>query len=122
MRIKEGAHVDGFSEPWRTDASSDPILHAFDVSAGEASAYANAEVLFAAYGGGAYEGAAEVVFRMNGDLYEVTGSHCSCNGLEGQWEPAKVNVGYLQKRKLSNYDYSNETLAAFAKMVSELGA
>lgn len=28
-----------------------------------------------------------IVFRKDGVLYEVQGSHCSCFGFEGQWEP-----------------------------------
>lgn len=31
-----------------------------------------------------------VVFRRDGVLYEVNGSHCSCYGFEGQWEPEEV--------------------------------
>lgn len=31
-----------------------------------------------------------VVFRRGGRLYEVNGSHCSCYGFEGQWEPEEV--------------------------------
>lgn len=31
-----------------------------------------------------------VVFRRAGELYEAHGSHCSCHGFEGQWEPEVV--------------------------------
>lgn len=34
-----------------------------------------------------YSGYSWVVFEKDGILYEVNGSHCSCYGLEGQWEP-----------------------------------
>ena len=37
-----------------------------------------------------YSGEAYVLFERDGDLFEVHGSHCSCYGLEGQWEPFRV--------------------------------
>lgn len=45
------------------------------------------EILYAKYYGEDYEGDAWVLFRKDGVLYEVNGSHCSCYGLEGQWIP-----------------------------------
>src|SRR5262245_340581 len=40
------------------------------------------EILFASYGNGDYCGDAMVLFRgVDGELYEVYGSHCSCHGL-----------------------------------------
>lgn len=59
-----------------------------------------AEVLFASYGGGSYDGDATVIFIRNGDLFEVGGSHCSCNGLEGQWVPARVTWDALAMREV----------------------
>ncbi len=56
------------------------------------------ELLFASYGGGSYEGDAFVLFRKDGKLYEVTGSHCSCYGLEGQWAPEATTVEALEAR------------------------
>src|ERR1700756_4478230 len=57
------------------------------------------EVLFASYGGGSYEGDALVIFKHDGKLYEVNGSHCSCYGLEGQWKPEETSVEALAMRK-----------------------
>jgi hypothetical protein len=45
------------------------------------------KILFSYYSHGNYEGSAFVLFEQNGILYEVNGFHCSCHGLEGQWEP-----------------------------------
>ncbi len=57
------------------------------------------DVLFAVYECGNYEGDSQVIYRApDGELYEVTGSHCSCHGLEGQWEPARVTVDALKMR------------------------
>ncbi len=61
-------------------------------------------ILFAAYENESYEGYAMVVFSKDGKLYEVNGSHCSCNGLEGQWQPEETN---LEALKLRNYSYGN---------------
>ena len=56
------------------------------------------DILYACYETPPYEGYAWVVFEKGGKLYEVNGSHCSCMGLEGQWEPEEVTVGALQLR------------------------
>ena len=45
-----------------------------------------------------YEGYAFVLFEQNGRLYEVNGSHCSCYGLEGQWDPEETSVEELKFR------------------------
>lgn len=51
------------------------------------SAYDNADE-------GDYEMWARVIYFDHTDrqLYEVHGSHCSCYGLEGQWEPKQVTA------------------------------
>jgi hypothetical protein len=43
--------------------------------------------IFAAYDIDGYEGSAVVLFIEHGNLYLNEGSHCSCYGLENQWEP-----------------------------------
>jgi hypothetical protein len=59
------------------------------------------EILFASYGGASYEGDAFVLFERAGKLYENTGGHCSCYGLEGQWEPEETTWDALVMRKLA---------------------
>lgn len=54
-------------------------------------------IIFAAYDCPDYEGYATVVFIEKGKLYVVTGSHCSCNGLEDQWDPDEMPVVALKK-------------------------
>ena len=53
------------------------------------------EVLLAAYSYADYEGQAYVLFRKEGQLFEVHGGHCSCYGLEGQWDPQAVTKNDL---------------------------
>ena len=86
------------------------------------------ELLFASYGGGSYEGDATVVFRRDGKLYEVSGSHCSCYGLEGQWEPEETSIAALaakgKKEVGSSYyflsEHDGEAYIAYWQMVEEL--
>ena len=63
--------------------------------------YKGVEILFASYGYENYSGDAFVLFRRDGKLYEVNGGHCSCYGLEGQWEPEETTIEALRHR-LSN--------------------
>jgi len=48
-------------------------------------------ILCAYYGTGGYNGWAYVFYQQEGKLYEVDGVHCSCFGLEGQWEPDETS-------------------------------
>lgn len=54
------------------------------------------EVLFGALISYSYEEEAFVLFRQDGKLYEVHGSHCSCYGFEGQWEPEETSLKALR--------------------------
>jgi hypothetical protein len=58
----------------------------------------NLEILLADYRYEAYEGLAWVLYRKDGKLFEVHGSHCSCYGLEGQWEPEETTVESIRHR------------------------
>jgi len=92
------------------------------------------QILFAAYGTEeAYSGSAIVVFRQpNGDLFVASGSHCSCNGLEGEWSPSKTTVEALAKERLgapedSDYwsrdtAYDTETRQAYRDLIARLTA
>ena len=56
--------------------------------------------LYANYDVDGFEGSAHVVFvGVDGDLYEVFGSHCSCFGLEDQWDIEITSVEYYLNRK-----------------------
>ena len=56
------------------------------------------EILYACYSYGDYSGDTHVIFREDGKLYEVNGGHCSCYGLEGQWEPEETSVEAMLAR------------------------
>jgi hypothetical protein len=80
-----------------------------------------ANVLLASYGTPSYEGYAFVLFERDGKLYEVDGSHCSCYGLEGQWEPEETNVEALlhrlDKGELGASSYDENPFAAELRKV-----
>jgi hypothetical protein len=64
---------------------------------------AGAEILVHYYSYEDYSGEAFVLFRRDGKLYEVNGSHCSCCGLEGQWGPEETDVKSLLHRVCEGY-------------------
>lgn len=89
--------------------------------------FIGAEVLFASYGTDNYSGDAFVLFRRDGKLFEVNGSHCSCYGLEGQWDPEETTVAALRHRltdgRLGQDDYSDNVFADdLARLLDTLDA
>ena len=58
----------------------------------------NGKILLAWYGYGDYDGSAFVLFERDGKLYEVNGGHCSCYGLEEQWDPEETTLEALRHR------------------------
>ena len=58
----------------------------------------NINILFASYNQANYEGKAWVLLEKEGKLFEVNGEHCSCYGVEGQWEPKQVSLETLKHR------------------------
>lgn len=73
----------------------------------------NNNILFASYGCANYSGDAWVLLEKEGVLYEVNGGHCSCYGLEGQWNPEEVVLKELENRLVNGEfgedDYSDNT-------------
>jgi len=60
------------------------------------------DILFAYYMYEEYSGRAFVLYQQVRVLYEVHGSHCSCNGLEDSWRPERTTWAALQMR---DFDY-----------------
>jgi len=90
----------------------DDVLREFCVSSKE---YNDINVLLAIYTYEDYDGSAFVLFERDGVLYEVNGGHCSCYGLEDQWDPEETSVEALRHRMENGYfggtyqyDYRNE--------------
>lgn len=57
--------------------------------------------------------------RASKALYEVSGSHCSCYGFEGQWEPSLTILEYLKSGHFQlptgGYDGNNAANEAAVK-------
>lgn len=63
-----------------------------------ADALTGATVHLARYQYEDYSGSAIVIFEKDGKLFEVNGGHCSCYGLEGQWEPEETSWQAIKMR------------------------
>lgn len=76
------------------------------------------EILFAAYGlEEAYSGSALVIYERDGELYEVHGSHCSCYGLEGQWEPEETTWEALRMGDRLRSGYATDAADAYTVLL-----
>lgn len=69
-----------------------------------------------------YSGDSSVFYRHDGKYYEAGGSHCSCYGLEGQWDPTEFDketfIEYL-KRSIET-DYSSFRIEAKKKVLRQV--
>jgi hypothetical protein len=72
----------------------------------------NLEFVYAFYEYEDYSGSAFVIYFNPEDeqYYEVHGGHCSCYGLENQWEPEVIGtvstfIEYLERRNLRHRHY-----------------
>lgn len=85
----------------------------------EATELDGCKIIFAAYTYEDYSGSALVIYQKGDKLYEVNGSHCSCNGLEGQWEPEETSFEVLKIRNVSHYGFSKPLEELFVDVVFE---
>ena len=83
-----------FLGDWTGNGAS-AVLHDFEAKPEDSDGH---DILFAWYVYEDYSGSAFVLTRKGGQLYEVNGSHCSCYGLEGQWEPEETTIEALTHR------------------------
>lgn len=95
-------YIDGFID-------AEDILKQFEAPA---DALLDANLLYAKYKYESYEGSAFILFTKDDKMWEVHGSHCSCYGLEGQWDPQETSRDLLEARffgKSDNFPYACET-------------
>lgn len=86
-----------------SESGEDGMLSDFGITK---EAIAGATILIASYTYEDYSGSAYVLFRRDGKLFEVFGSHCSCYGLSesgigdggSQWEPEETTVEAITHR------------------------
>jgi hypothetical protein len=79
-------------------------------------------IVLAIYDQGSYDGTAEVIYVHGGKFYMASGSHCSCYGLEDQWNPVEMPVEGIEKiiaggGLLSGYkDWLLKVIAAYERL------
>ena len=56
------------------------------------------EIIVAFYLYESYSGIASVLFKRDDKYFIVEGSHCSCYGLEGQWNEEEISLEYISHR------------------------
>lgn len=65
--------------------------------------------VFAEYQTPSYEGYSTVITSSDGRKFEVVeGSHCSCYGLEGQWEPTEHTKDEIEKMMGATYGFFHD--------------
>jgi len=72
---------------------ADDVFREFSVPEAERD---GVTILYANYEQEYYEGSAGVVFVREGKLFWVSGSHCSCYGLEEQWSPEPITLSEIR--------------------------
>lgn len=77
------------------------------------------EILYAAYETGMCDGSALVLFKKNDELFVVEASHCSCYGLEGQWDPVLTNEVVLKKEVNSKTRHFYDDFQTFIDFCNE---
>lgn len=79
-------------------------------------------VIFAGYDSDGYSGSAVVVFKDNGKFYYVQGGHCSCHGLEEQFDPeeyesAELLVEVFKKMEYLPYPMNDDLVTLTTKIL-----
>jgi len=76
------------------------VLYDYSVEKNVVDGY---KVIVAAYTDEDYSGDAYVLLKKGYKYYEVFGGHCSCHGLEGQWDLEETAKAALQHRIKNGY-------------------
>lgn len=108
--VQDKNYIGGFSD-------KESVLSNFEV---DESALEGGEILMAWYSYGSYDGEAFVLVRK---FYEVNGGHCSCHGLEGQWDLEETNITALAMKNFGEYSSeSGEATTRLHEIVAENSA
>ena len=87
------------------DKDSYPDEEDIDVYSSRFDEFNQYEILLAWYQYEDYSGSAFVLLHKDSKFYEVTGSHCSCMGLEDQFSPEPVSLEYLREKAKNGFYY-----------------
>ena len=78
------------------------------------------EIIVAWYDSELYDGSAFILFRRDGELFEVNAWHCSCCGVEGQWNPKMTSIVSLKMRRPAVFPFCIEYKGVYEKFVELL--
>lgn len=88
---------------WKDHLGKQALMDDFEITDADLK---GVKILLASYTYVDYSGDAYVLFEKDSTLFEVNGSHCSCYGLEGQWEPEETTLESVEYR-MRNGDLGN---------------
>ena len=78
-------------------------------------------LLYARYDEGCYEGSAFLLFKTDGKFYEVNASHCSCYGLEGQFDLEETTLeALLHRAQGGRFTYEESTDKEIKELILNL--
>lgn len=81
------------------------------------------EILFAYYGYESYDGNSMVAYRNANKYYLVCGGHCSCYGLEGQWNPEEYPSKEIFAKVLDKMNFDDSEIGNFVnKFIDEVSS
>lgn len=94
-------YFDGF-------ANKEDVISNYNITEQDLNGF---EILFAYYTYEDYSGESLVILKdADHQFYEVNGGHCSCYGLEGQWEVEPTTMDAMMKR---NTPFFNEVVKTY---------
>jgi len=105
------------------EKKQDVIKHFTDEWEVEKSEIEKYRILFALVDYPDYEGLAYYVLqeKATGKLFDVSGSHCSCHGFEGQFEPQETDIRAIEKYEFYRLeDHNNEEVKLRIKEIRGL--
>jgi hypothetical protein len=99
-----------YFDNWKTEAD---MLDDFKITKDKVKGF---KVIFAVYAYGSYCGDAYVLLRKDKKYFVVEGSHCSCYGLEGQWNAVETALGAFRKEKADRENWGLEARYRFKEL------
>jgi hypothetical protein len=68
-----------------------------------------------------YEGRAAILFVNDGKLYWAGGSHCSCYGFEGQWDPDETSIKAVRHISENGYGIEQRVATKAVEIIDTFG-
>lgn len=92
QEFQKRIYEEGFSDWEHVVSEFAPSYGRWGEGRNKAALGSEPEYIYARYLYESYDGSADVIFYRDGKWFYNGGSHCSCYGLEDQWEPEEVDV------------------------------